>query len=135
MKRYAKAEEMRKNGKTIILDTFYLTNLFHTNAECDHDANSMYEETVQLLTKQFRFPDLIIYCTDSIDFLFRRIQKRSMSYDKTTTKECIEDLIRVHETWIRKNKSLPLYCIQSRELEVPKEEEKHLRAIRHMLIS
>lgn len=94
---YLKASEWRRRGKTVIMDTFWLTNRFYfpSRAQMDNFERelAMYVELID--QRIFDWPDVVIYIRMSPEQIKEFVYRRGRPFE--TTDRYIEHIFRVND--------------------------------------
>ncbi len=93
----------------------FARNLYLQGAMGARDYHT-YEELYHVLTAFLPPPDLIVYLRASVDTLLHRIALRGRDYEKTISREYLEQLNRLYEEWIANFKLAPVLCVPADRL-------------------
>lgn len=94
---YLKASEFRRKGRTVVMDTFWLTNRFYfpSRAQMDEFERqlAMYVELID--QRVFDWPDVVIYIRMSREQINQFVHERGRPFE--TTDRYIEHIYRVND--------------------------------------
>lgn len=137
---YLKASEFRRQGRTVVMDTFWLTNRFYfpSRAQMDEFERqlAMYVELID--QRVFDWPDIVIYIRMSREQIKEFVQRRGRPFE--TTERYIEHIFRVndeHEKFFKQYKRDNLIVIDHDGLDFknPKDVEGIIEQIKGFKVS
>jgi len=97
VEQYSKVSEMKSKGEIIILDTFWLSNLFYISTMLkDKNEKTIVIDMIRITEKYFSYPDIIIYLKSDISTIKDRMGKRGRTFEKELRKQ-VETIHKEHE--------------------------------------
>ena len=83
LNQYIEAEVIRKAGGTVIMDTFWLSNLFYLDTLVDENERQLIRASISNAAKIFSPPDGIIYLNIDTEQMVQRIKQRAVERNRT----------------------------------------------------
>ena len=105
VKQYLKALEWKKEEKVIVLDTFWLSNIFYTSTMLKNKKErEIITDMIKTTEKILPYPDIIIYLKSDKKTIKEWMEKRGRSFEGKF-KEYLETISKEHEDYF-KNKNI-----------------------------
>ena len=77
IKQYIEAQKLRDDGRVVILDNFWLSNLFFLDTLLDEDEKKLISVLIDNTSQLFRSPDAVIFLDVDIETMTQRIRERN----------------------------------------------------------
>jgi deoxyadenosine/deoxycytidine kinase len=90
----------------------FARNLFEIGRMDERDYRN-YVALYEVMTEFLRPPDLLIYLRASLDTLVKQISLRGRDFEKSISREYLEQLNRHYESWIGRYKKGKLLVVES----------------------
>jgi deoxyadenosine/deoxycytidine kinase len=114
---YIKSIKLKSEGKTVILDTFWLSNLFYLDTMLPNkNERELIKKFVKLIAKFFPMPDSILFLDVSDKILKERLEKRGRKFEKDFLKSAIR-ISQAHRNYFRNNLKKITLTINADKLE------------------
>jgi deoxyadenosine/deoxycytidine kinase len=111
------------NSRGIILEDRTLAEDYHIFGKAQRILGNMteaefqaYQRTYQLMTENFREPDILIYLRASVETLLTRISKRGRESEKLIPAEYLEQLNNLYEEYVANYVKCPVLIIDTNDL-------------------
>lgn len=104
IEQYLKAIRLKNSGKTVVLDTFWLSNIFYISTMLkDKDEQKISRDMIKTVEKLFAYPDIIIYLKSHEKTIKDWMTKRGRSFEKEFQKH-LKTINREHENFFGNKK-------------------------------
>ena len=110
----------------------FARNLFLQGKMNERDY-AAYCELYEAVTAFMPPPDLIVYLRASVDTLMKRIQQRGRDFELSITKEYLEQLNQLYETWLEGFDLCPILTIPADDYDFLQREEHLVQLANHIL--
>ena len=94
----------------------FASNLYHQGRINERDYQS-YWDLYQVLSQFLPPPDLMVYLRASVPTLMERIQNRGRHYERRISREYLDQLNQLYETWIGNFSLCPVLTIPADDLD------------------
>jgi deoxyadenosine/deoxycytidine kinase len=106
VEQYSKALDTKRKGHTIVLDTFWLSNLFYISTMLkDKNEKNTVINMIKVTEKYFPYPDIIIYLKSDLKTIREWMSKRGRTFEKKL-KIQVEIIHKEHEIFFGNKKIL-----------------------------
>ncbi len=83
IKQYLEALNLKKKGKTVILDTFWISNVFYLDTMLNNkDERRLFLNLINMTKRILPLPDIVIYIQIKDETIKRRLVKRGRTFEK-----------------------------------------------------
>jgi deoxyadenosine/deoxycytidine kinase len=117
--RFRSHKAIAEGPKSVVLDRviyedaeIFARNLFEIGRMDERDYRN-YVALYEVMTEFLRPPDLLIYLRASLDTLVKQISLRGRDFEKSISREYLEQLNRHYESWIGRYKKGKLLVVES----------------------
>jgi deoxyadenosine/deoxycytidine kinase len=117
--RFRSHKSITEGKQSVILDRaiyedaeIFARNLFEIGKMDRRDYDN-YVSLYGVMTEYLRAPDLLIYLRANVDTLLRQISLRGREFEKSISREYLEQLNAHYENWIARYKRGPLLIVES----------------------
>ena len=121
---FLEAEKLKKKGKNVILDTFWITNQLYINSMLQGFEKELAEQVGGMDNEIMPRPDLIIFLQIDEKNIREFIKQRGREFDQN--EEFIQRILSVnkeHEDFFKKNKFENVLFIRRDEMDFRREED------------
>jgi deoxyadenosine/deoxycytidine kinase len=140
--RFRSHKSITEGPSSVILDRaiyedaeIFARNLFEIG-KMDRRDYENYVSLYGVMTEYLRAPDLLIYLRANVDTLMHQISLRGRDFEKSISREYLQQLNAHYENWITRYRRGPLLVVESDHLDFvnrPKDCAKVVRAIERKL--
>lgn len=116
LSRYRQQQEIRQPDlfqKGLVTDYLFVKDRIFANLTLDDHELKLYEQIHQILGAQVLKPDLVVYLQASTDVLLRRIEMRGRKFEKSITREYLEELNRAYNHYFFHYRETPLLVVNT----------------------
>lgn len=124
---FLKAEQLKKNGKNVILDTFWISNQFYVDSMLEGFEKEIALSLGNLDTFTLNKPDLVIFLQVNNENVLKFVRKRGRDFEQDN--EFIQRILKInkeHEDFFNKNKFQNLLIIKRDELDFENDSDFNL---------
>lgn len=101
----------------VISDYMFEKDRIFAYLNLEGEELKLYESIFQLLARNIRKPDLVVYLQSGIDRLMYNIKKRSRKTEKNLTRSYIEELSEAYNHFFFRYNGTPLLIVNSTEID------------------
>ena len=139
-KRFKHHQSIVKDPSSVVQDRsiyedvdIFARNLFQQGFMDSRDYHN-YSELFRMMVDFLSPPNLIVYLQASIPTLRRRIALRGRNYEKTISREYLEQLNMLYEKWVSEFNLCPILMVPTDDLDFVQKPD-HLRLIRDKILA
>ena len=90
----ARQDSAEKNGKVLISDYLFEKSMFFANVNLKGNELDLFRKFFELINKNLKRPDLILFLNKSVSELQKNISKRGRSYEQNIPDNYLESITR-----------------------------------------
>ncbi len=113
----ARQESSLKNNKVLISDYLFEKSIFFANVNLKGNELELFKKFFDLINKNLRQPDLILYLHKSISELQKNISKRGRSYEQNIPSEYLENISSQYQQHLKDYPNIPVLFVESDEID------------------
>jgi deoxyadenosine/deoxycytidine kinase len=109
----ARQESSIKNNKVLISDYLFEKSMFFANVNLKGNELELFKKFFDLINKNLRQPDLIVYLNKSTAELQKNISKRGRVYEQNIPVEYLEQISLQYEQHLKDYPNIPVLYVDS----------------------
>lgn len=109
----ARQESALKNNKVLISDYLFEKSMFFANVNLKGNELELFRKFFDLINKNLRQPDLILYLNKSTEELQKNINKRGRVYEQKIPSEYLENISKQYQQHLNDYKDIPVLYVES----------------------
>jgi thymidylate kinase len=113
----ARQESSFKNNKVLISDYLFEKSIFFANVNLKGNELELFKKFFDLINKNLRQPDLILYLHKSVTELKKNIGKRGRSYEQNIPSEYLESISSQYKQHLKDYSNIPVLYVESDEID------------------
>jgi deoxyguanosine kinase len=121
---FQRAEQIREIGqndfftKGSVADFFIYKDPIFAQLNLDEEELKLYKQIYQFLELKISKPDLVIYLQTPVELLKKRVDKRSIGYERTINTEYLEKIAEAYSNFFHFKYDNPLLIINNENLDI-----------------
>jgi len=119
--------------QTIVADYMFEKDKIFAYLNLQDDELKLYETLVGLLEKNIPKPDLVVYLQCNVDHLMANIKKRGRKYERTISREYIQNLNEAYNYFFFRYKLSPLLIVNAEQIDFVNDEDDFARLTAEIL--
>jgi deoxyadenosine/deoxycytidine kinase len=113
----ARQESALKNKKILISDYLFEKSMFFANVNLKGNELDLFRKFFELINKNLRQPDLILYLNKSTEELQKNISKRGRSYEQNIPSEYLDSISKQYQLHLTEYASIPVLFVESDDID------------------
>lgn len=109
----ARQESALKNNKVLISDYLFEKSMFFANVNLKGNELELFRKFFDLINKNLRQPDLILYLNKSTEELQKNINKRGRVYEQKIPSEYLENISKQYQQHLNDYIDIPVLYVES----------------------
>ncbi|MFM7015523.1 MAG: deoxynucleoside kinase [Bacteroidota bacterium] len=113
----ARQESAAKNDKVLISDYLFEKSMFFANVNLKGNELDLFRKFFDLINKNLRQPDMILYLNKSTTELQKNINKRGRTYEQNIPSDYLEKISRQYQHHLSDYSNIPVLFVESDDID------------------
>lgn len=121
LSRYRQQQELQQQDlfrRTTVADYLFAKDRLFAYLTLDEEELKLYERLHAQLNERIPKPDLVIYLQASVEALLDRVRARGRSYERSVSREYLEEVIRAYNYFFFHFTQAPLMVVNTTEVDL-----------------